>query len=366
MTPASKPLDTPSRRALRLPAGGLLVMAAMVLAVWAAALAGGEQVRHLAVPVFTDFTLPRAAAGASIDSLPPCALAPAAALPGRVGALLESSDGALWMGGFDTGLFRRAAGSGPGGELPVTGLAGRERFVNALAETHGRVWAATYGGLLEFDHQGLRLRTHLRGVAVEALVLDGGTLLAGTTQGLYRLGGDGFADVGLKGPEGEAVRITALAKSGGALWMGSPNGAYSVRLAALAGPSPVARWHPLVFGEAPADTNVVLSLAPLGEGVVAGTDNGGLVFLDGSGKVRALRFSEPRANEANPGAFASWDGSALFGTQGAGLLVASANGSALRVGRPSGWPAGKVSALASGQSLWVGTDAGEVLSARCP
>ena len=366
MTPASKPPeDTTSRPRLRLPAGGLLVTAALALALWATVRAGGEQVRHLAVPVLTDFTLPKAATGAGLDSLPPCELAPAAALPGRVGALLESSDGALWMGGFDTGLFRRAAGSGKGGELPVAGLAGRERFVNALAEARGRVWVATYGGVLELDHQGLRLRTHLRGVAVEALALDGGTLLAGTTLGLYRLGGDGFAEVGLKGPEGEAIRVTALARSGGALWLGSPNGVYSVPLAALAGPGPVARWHPLVFGESPADTDVVMSLAPLGAGVVAGTDNGGLVWLDGTGKVKALRFTEPRANEANPGAFATWGGQALFGTQGGGLLMASASGASFKVGRPLGWPEGKVSALASGQSLWVGTDSGEVLAARC-
>jgi hypothetical protein len=82
--------------------------------------------------------------------------------------------------------------------------------------------------------------------------------------------------------------------------------------------------------------------------------------------VKALRFQEARANEANPGAFASADGTAFFGTQGAGMLVASLSEQSLRVGRPLNWPAERVSALARGSALWVGTDTGLVLSTRCP
>ncbi|HLL55148.1 MAG TPA: hypothetical protein VK447_16450, partial [Myxococcaceae bacterium] len=309
---------SPVRRLPRLPVGGLLVTAALALGAWAAVLATGDRVRHLALPVLGDPSLPKAAAGAAIEPLPSCELSPAAALPGRVGALLEASDGTLWLGGFDTGLYRRPPGGAPGSAVAVQGFAGRERFVNALAEHRGHLWVATYGGVVELDPRGLRVRTHLRGVAAEALVLRDGLLLAGTIHGLYRLGDAGtFEDTGTKGPDGEGIRVTALALSGDTLWIGSPNGAYSLPVRTLRQVSaPVARWHPLVFGEEPADTNVVLSLAPLGDGVVAGTDNGGLVRLDAKGGVKALRFQEARANEANPGAFASADGTAFFGTQG--------------------------------------------------
>jgi len=353
---------------LRLGVGRVLMGTAFLFTVGAAVGLAGERVRHLAVPVLEDPTSPKGKTEVPLASLPACRWNLAATLPGRVGALFEASDGTLWMGGFDTGLFHRPAGKGPGAELPVAGLVGRERFVTAITEAHGRLWAATYGGVLELDTQGLRQHTHLRGLAVEALLVGrDGTLWAGTPRGLFRRGAEGFEDVGVKGPEGEGVRVTALAEGVGTLWMGSPSGVYSVPLAALAsGGTASATWHPLVFGEGAADTNNVLSLAPLGEGVVAGTDNGGLVWLGLSGDVQAQRFFEARANETNPGAFATRDGAAFFGTQGAGLLVAQRDGSAVTVGRPQGWPMGEVSALASGRVLWVGTGGGQVFAARCP
>ena len=50
--------------------------------------------------------------------------------------------GALWVGTFDQGVWRIAGDSAQ----EVRGLEGRERFVNALAQADGLVWAGTQLG----------------------------------------------------------------------------------------------------------------------------------------------------------------------------------------------------------------------------
>lgn len=322
-------------------------------ALWSAS---PERLRHLAVPTLVDPSTSSAAAPTPIAERPACATRRLGRLPGRVGALLQTKAGQLWAGGFDTGVYLLNGDADGAAQLP--GLRGRERFVNALVEHGGNIWAATYAGVLVLDPSGTRQRTHLVGIAVEALLEVDGALWAGTPQGVFRLAGSGaFESTGITGPDGEMLRVTALAVSGGRLWMGSPSGAYSVELGGSR-----ARWHPLVFGTPGAETNVVLSLVPFGEGVVAGTDNGGLVQLTNKGGVRALRFSNPRANETNPGAAVARGGTAVFGTQGAGVLVLSGVG----MSQPLGWKAPSVSALWAGARLLAGTDGGEVLEVTCP
>jgi hypothetical protein len=351
-----------------------LLAAAVTLAAGALAAAAAwkqrERARHLAVPVLADPSTPPAP-GVELGALAGCTMRELARVPGRVTALLvesgreEGGDEVLWIGTFDAGLFRLA-----GGELsPVAGLRGRERFVNALASHEGLVWAATQGGAAAFDGER-RALTLLAGEGVGALAAAGGTLYAGTARGLFRLSAGGGAEpVEATGPSGEPLRVTALAAGAATLWIGTASGAYSLPLASATAPllARTARWHPLVFGDPPAETNVVTALAPLVDGAVAGTDDGGVVRLGEGGAVAALRFAEPRANEVNPGAMAPASGGAILaGTQGGGVLRVRAEGAGLAAVRLDAPGRAEASALhADGERVLVGAAGGTVSEVRC-
>ena len=282
-----------------------------------------DRLKHLAVPVLTKPEALPLAAAAPIAEGRALDLEPVAKFPSRITALLDSSDGHLWTGTFDRGVYR--------GDTQLEGN-GRQQFVNALLEHDGSIWAATYGGVLEYSLDGKLKATHLPGVATEALVVHRGALVAGTVRGVYR----DFVR------EGRELRVTALTVNGDALWIGTPSGVYEATGA----------WHPLVFGAEASSTNVVLALAPWKSGVVALTDNGGLVDVQPGREVKAYRLTEPRANEGNPGALLGAGGAVLVGTQGGGLL-SFADG----VSRPKDWGVPIVSALAPGL---IGDGAGQV------
>jgi ligand-binding sensor domain-containing protein len=347
------------------------VRARPILAAAAALLAGAvglaalhrAKLRHLAVPVLA--AAPAAPpAVAPVAEGPPCREEELLRAGRRVTALLRGSDGALWVGTFDDGLVR----VDEDGPHAVEGLAGRARFVNALAEHDGLVWAATAGGVVAVD--GDRPVATLCGdCGTAALARAGAALYAGGARGLFRISAeDGAEPLEVRGPEGEPLRASALAVSGARLWIGTPSGAYDVAVADLEAPllARSARWHPLVFGEPPAETNVVTSLAPIPGGAVAGTDDGGVVRLAEDGAVAALRLAEPRANEENPGAAVAWRGGVAVGTQGAGVLLVRPGGAALTAARPGGVGRGAISAVASdGDALLLGDDAGRVVRVTC-
>ena len=339
------------------------LLAAAALALGVLLWREGERARHLAVPILFDPSIPP---GTPVDlaELPACRTRPRTRAPGRVTALHLASDRALWIGTFDQGVLRAPAGQGP---RPVGGPGGRERFVNDVAEHEGKVWVATQAGVLVLSPEGRRLELVEPGTAVTSLVLAAGALYGGTSRGLLRLSLEGGVEpIEVRGPVGDPVRVNALAVSGAALWLGAWDGAWSLPLSALERVPPLAaRWHPLVFGSPPAGTNVVTALAPLGDGVLAGTDDGGLARVSASG-VAATRLAEPRANEVNPGAAAAFGAGVALGTQGGGLLFATLDQGFLRVGRPRGWPAAQVSAVrATEAGLMVATADGRVLSVEC-
>jgi ligand-binding sensor domain-containing protein len=309
-----------------------------------------QRLRHLAVPVWAAEPRPPAAPRRPILDGPERAVRALGRLPARVTALLRAHDGALYVGTFDQGVFR----IGSGGAAPLGVLEGRERFVNALVEHEGTVVAGTYRGAIALAPDGTRRATFLRGRAVEGLLIDGDQLLLGTERGVFRADG---REVLTHGVLGEPIRATALARSAGRLWVGSPDGVWSIAWP-FAGAPP--SWHPLVFGEPGADTNVVTALVPVSGGVLAGTDDGGVVRVTAAG-ARAVRFSERRADEINPGALARLGNDVWAGTQGAGLLCLSAEAAELRAARPAAWRAREVSAVASdGASLLVGAATGDV------
>jgi ligand-binding sensor domain-containing protein len=314
--------------------------------------------RHIAVPVLSDPSLDPQP-GVELAELAGCTAREVARVSARVTALLRGADGALWIGTFDDGLYRLD------GELvPIDGLRGRQRFVNALAEHDGLVWVATQGGLVAFDGDR-RALTVLGGEGVTALVQAGGALYAGTARGLFRVSpGRGAEDLEAVGPAGERLRVTALAAGPTALWIGTASGAYVLTLSSLEAPlgAPrTARWHPLVFGDPPAETNVVTALVPLGAGAVAGTDDGGVVRLREDGGSSAVRFADARANEVNPGAAAAAGGAAVLGTQGGGALVLRRERDATSAARLAALGHAEVSAVSGdGDRILVGLADGSV------
>jgi ligand-binding sensor domain-containing protein len=347
-----------------------LAAAAALALVAGAAVPGcdGRRVRHLAVPVLVDPSSRAAPAPALELAGVECRIEELGRAGGRITALLPSPGGALWVGTFDGGVVRM------GGELPpaARALAGRQRMVNALTVDGGTVWAATQGGLVGLE--GTRAGQVLLGdEAVSALAEAGGVTYAGTGHGLFRVGGDCAAPVPVESPDGEPLRVNALAAPQGSapdaarLWIGTAAGAYSVPLASLASPEPRAAWHPLVFGDPPASTNVVTALAALGDAAVAGTDDGGLVRIGPGGQVSATHLADALANQVNPGAASAAGPLIAFGTQGGGLLLARARGAKLEILRPSGLEGAAVSAVRADGGRWlVGTSDGRVLRIACP
>lgn len=329
-----------------------------------------ERARHLAVPVFVDPSLPTAPAPAVQLARLECRSRELAQVGRRVTALLAAGDGSVWVGTFDDGVVRLGGGQAT---AATRALAGRRRMVNGLAADAGTIWAATQDGLVALDGPGAG-RVLLGDESVSSLARAGCRLYAGGGHGLYLLAEGGAEVVPATGPDGEALRVNALAarpdQDGGTgrLWVGTATGAYSLELAELAAHRPAAAaWRPLVFGDPPAATNVVTALAVLGDAAVAGTDDGGLARIGPHGEVAAVRFADALANQVNPGAAAASGSTLAFGTQGGGLLLVRARGAGLEVRRPSGLDGVAVSAVAAGETGWlVGTADGRVLRVACP
>lgn len=334
---------------------GKLAAAALAVVGVAAMLAWPHRarLRHLAVPVLTDPSVPSATPPQPIAIGPAAGARRVATLPARITAV-ATLDGALFLGTFDAGLFRfdPARDAAP---VAVGDCDGRERFVDALLVRGGRVVAGTHGGALVLDGRGRRVETLADAEAVAALADVDGALVLGTAHGLWTDG----APLDVHGPDGEPLRVTALAVAGRSLYIGTSDGVYVAARPLRPG---AARWVPLVFGAPAASTDVVTALAPLGDGVIAGTDDGGLVLVRGDG-AHALPLSDARMTGVSPGALAAVGGAVWLGTDGAGLLRLAAAPAGVTVARPADWRAPRVSAVtAAAGTLFAGTDAGTLFA----
>lgn len=335
-----------------------IVVAAGVMALAATALPL-KRLRYLAMPLVHDPSVRPSMPCMTLDEAPARATE-RARLPGRVSALLPRGDGTVLAGTFDGGLWRVDAARG-GAPVEIGALGGRERFVDALAEWNGHVVVGTHRGAVLLAPDGARAGVLAAGEAVSSLAVAADELYLGTAHGLWR--GRDDVPVGERGPAGETLRITALAAAADRLWIGTPDGVYA--LALPAGPPAAARvaaWHPLVFGARAASSNVVTALAPLGAGVLAGTDDGGTVFVDDGG-VAARPFAERRANDVNPGALAALRGGVFVGTEGAGLIALDDKRTHAR--RLGGMSGARISAVTGrGASVWFGSEEGALYELR--
>jgi hypothetical protein len=109
---------------------------------------------------------------------------------------------------------------------------------------------------------------------------------------------------------------------------------------------------------------VVTALAPLGDGVLAGTDDGGTVFVSDAG-VDARPFADKRANDVNPGALARVGDRIFVGTEGAGLV--SIDATRTHATRLGGTWAGRISAVTAADStVWFGSEEGAIYRLAVP
>ncbi|MGZ3408356.1 MAG: hypothetical protein ACXVAN_18025, partial [Polyangia bacterium] len=186
----------------------LLAAAGAICAVAVTALPT-DRLRHLALPLVHDpsvrSTLPKLAI-ADGDQAPDGSDRPIERmrLPGRISAILPRADGILFVGTFDSGLWRfdPARDRAP---REVGSLAGRERFVDALTEWRGHVVAGTHRGAILLSPDGARAGAVAAGEAVSSLALVGDELVVGTAHGLWR--GSDDAAAGERGPDGEVLRV---------------------------------------------------------------------------------------------------------------------------------------------------------------
>ena len=321
-------------------------VAAAMAATAAFVVAPRQRLKHLALPVWSDPSVPSTAPRMKIVDGPAVGATLEATLPSRVSAIVVRHDGVAFAGTFDRGVYRIDGEQA----VPVGGLDGRERFVDAMIEHEGHVVVGTHRGAVLLSGDGERDGVLAAGEAVSSLAIVDGDLVLGTAHGLW-VGGQ---RLDVRGSDGEPLRVTALATAAGRLWIGTSDGVYALPLPLRA---ETATWIPLVFGAPPASTNVVTALAPLDDGVIAGTDDGGLVRV-GAGGAQAMPFVERGANDVNPGALARLGDGVFVGTEGAGLLRVGDDGS--RAMRPRDWPRRRVSALSASGALWIGTEEGEL------
>ena len=218
-------------------------------------------------------------------------------VPGRVSAILPRADGALFIGTFDSGLYplrshcrsRADRSRRPGRPRALRRRARRARGAQSSSpRITARSCSRPTARASACSPPAKRSRRSSSPATSCSSAPRTACGAAATTSPL-----------GERGPEGETLRVTALAAARGRVWIGTPDGVYEMR--ARRATAQVANWHPLVFGSPGATSNVVTALAPLADGVLAGTDDGGTVFVDDAA-VDARPFADRRANDINPGA----------------------------------------------------------------
>lgn len=157
-----------------------------------------------------------------------------------VWAIAETPDGAIWYGGFDSGLFRLQPDSGEirrfladasrSGALPGNDV------LSLAVDAAGALWVGTTEGLARWDGFDFVIQPELdRRLIVRLRGTPDGGLLIGTGTGPNLRSADGqLSTPRLDNGDLPALPVTSMQHdAGGALWFGTAHGLYLVDDAAL-------------------------------------------------------------------------------------------------------------------------------------
>ena len=240
----------------------------------------------------------------------------------RVHDLELGADGSLLVGAWSGGLFRVDPATLRPTALPLPTRLDRDGPIPVIAlyRDGETLWVGTSGhGLFELDLDRGSSRQHLAGpfgsatlpsnLVSDVLVDRTGTLWVATWGGLARQSSPvPHAWIPLE-RSGRALAVTALHRSGSALWVGTEEGAFSL--------TPPGTVRPL---PGTAGLNVT-SFLTRPEGSLIGTLEGGLLGLDGA---PAPEIPSANVYALEPGR----DGELLVGTMREGLCLAGRPASA--------------------------------------
>jgi len=135
-----------------------------------------------------------------------------------VTSMVETSDGRLWLGTADKGLFYVSAGR----IFPVGNGAAAGKITCLLPMENGKLWVGTDKGMLEWNGAALgqeRVPPALHHAPILAMIRDrDSNIWLGTAEGLVRVNGDG---VSFDGGDHGTAPVTALFEDReGDLWVG--------------------------------------------------------------------------------------------------------------------------------------------------
>ena len=272
---------------------------------------------------------------------------------GRINCLLPMENGELWVG-TDKGVFRWA-----GLKLTREGLPSEIRntqVLSAIRDRDGNVWMGTGHGLLRFNSHGVSydgVATVQSRLAVNSLFEDReGDIWIGTTQGIERLRDSPFVSY--------AIAKSSPQGSGGPLYV---DGEGRTWFAPLDGGL---HWlkdgHIESVSAAGLDKDVVYSITGSGDEVWVGRQRGGLTQLrirSGGLEAKTYTQAEGLPQDSVYAVHRNRDGSVWAGTLSGGV-------SELRGGKftsyttANGLPSNNVTSMAEGsdETMWFATPVG--------
>ena len=272
---------------------------------------------------------------------------------GRINCLLPMENGELWVG-TDKGVFRWA-----GSKLTREGLPSEIRntqVLSAIRDRDGNIWLGTGHGLLRFNSHGVSydgVATVQSRLAVNSLFEDReGDIWIGTTQGIERLRDSPFVSY--------AIAKSSPQGSGGPLYV---DGEGRTWFAPLDGGL---HWlkdgHIESVSAAGLDKDVVYSITGSGDEVWVGRQRGGLTQLrirSGGLEAKTYTQAEGLPQDSVYAVHRNRDGSVWAGTLSGGV-------SELRGGKftsyttANGLPSNNVTSMAEGfdETMWFATPVG--------
>jgi ligand-binding sensor domain-containing protein/signal transduction histidine kinase len=272
---------------------------------------------------------------------------------GSINCLLPMEHGELWIG-TDRGVLRWT-----GSKLTREGLPsalGSAQVLSAIRDRDGNIWMGTTHGLLRFNSHGVSYdggTTTQSGHAVNSLFEDReGDIWIGTTQGIERLRDSSFMSF--------AIAKGSPERSGGPVYVDGDGRAW---FAPLDGGL---RWmkdgHIESVSAAGLDKDVVYSIAGRGDEVWVGRQRGGLTQLrvrSGGMDAKTYTHAEGLPQDSVYAVALNRNGSVWVGTLSGGVGELK-DGKFTSYTTTNGMPSNNVTAMTAGSdgTMWFGTPIG--------